>query len=76
MTSKQLESLNRRTRILRRVRAGDPYHEIARDEGVMANWVSVLACEAGIRVSREEFGRRISEGYWRSRGSAEEKITV
>ena len=62
MTSKSLEHLNRRNRILDAVRAGDAYKEIAAREKCALQWVSRVALSVGIRRQRRPAGRRKADG--------------
>jgi hypothetical protein len=49
MISKQLETINRRTRILKAIAAGHSYGYIASRETVTHQCVSQIAIKAGIR---------------------------
>lgn len=66
MTSRELAALNRRTRILKRIREGVPYEEIARAEGVSSKRVSQIGNRHGIRVSAEVHREHVIES-WRLR---------
>lgn len=61
MTTSQLEALNRKTRILQRLQAGDTHRAIADDERVTRRFVSICADLAGIPVSRGERNSRTRE---------------
>ena len=58
VTNKDLEQMNRRTRILEGVRAGQPYKEVAAREGCALQWVSRVALAAGIRRQERLAGRK------------------
>jgi hypothetical protein len=58
VTTKGLEQLNRRNRILDGIRAGQPYKEVALREGCRLQWVSRVALAAGIRRQERLAGRR------------------
>jgi hypothetical protein len=49
MTSKRLEAINRRTRIVQAIHAGMAYREIAELERVSRKFVSRVGIESGIR---------------------------
>lgn len=51
MTSKQLESINRRKRVVDRIRSGEAYGSIAASENISHEYVSEIGISAGIRVS-------------------------
>lgn len=63
MTGRSMEHLNRRTRILRRLRAGEAHAPIAIDEKVARTYVSKIGTSAGIRVSQEERSRRMKQAW-------------
>ena len=49
MLNRDLESLNLKTRIVKKIRLGLPGKQIAFEEGVSQQYVSHVALEAGIR---------------------------
>ncbi len=49
MTTKQLDALNRKNRIIKRLQAGDKHRAIADDERVCMKYVSEIGVEAGLR---------------------------
>ena len=60
MTSKGLEQLNKRNRILDAARAGEPYKMIAWREKCTLQWVSRVALAAGIRRQERLAGRGVA----------------
>ncbi len=61
MTTKQLDALNRKNRIIKRLQAGESHAAIARDERVGRKHVGDIGLEAGLRVSKETRLRHFKE---------------
>ncbi len=49
MTTKQLDALNRKNRIIKRLQAGDTCRAIATDEGVVIQYVYKMGAREGLR---------------------------
>lgn len=78
MTSNQLIALNRKCRILQRIRAGESYRAIAASERVVYQTVSAIAVANGFRQRTRIDGRVIesrseltpAQATWRAIGMA------